>query len=66
VSKAGQVWQRLPHHADSSDRLGGREHALAWKLRREPLCERLFIAPGNPGTADELTRSLRARSNAMP
>jgi phosphoribosylamine--glycine ligase len=30
---------------------GGREHALAWKLSRSPLCERLFVAPGNPGTA---------------
>jgi phosphoribosylamine--glycine ligase len=30
---------------------GGREHALAWKLALSPLCERLFIAPGNPGTA---------------
>ena len=30
---------------------GGREHALAWALARSPLCDRLFIAPGNPGTA---------------
>ncbi|RYY67559.1 MAG: phosphoribosylamine--glycine ligase [Chitinophagaceae bacterium] len=30
---------------------GGREHAFAWKLRQSPLCEELFIAPGNPGTA---------------
>ncbi|HKG86349.1 MAG TPA: phosphoribosylamine--glycine ligase [Beijerinckiaceae bacterium] len=30
---------------------GGREHAVAWKLALSPLCERLFIAPGNPGTA---------------
>src|SRR5215212_12173318 len=30
---------------------GGREHALAWALSGSPLCERLFIAPGNPGTA---------------
>lgn len=30
---------------------GGREHALAWKLAQSPQCERLFIAPGNPGTA---------------
>lgn len=30
---------------------GGREHALAWKLEKSPLCKRLFIAPGNAGTA---------------
>ncbi len=30
---------------------GGREHALAWKLRQSPLCEKLFVAPGNAGTA---------------
>jgi phosphoribosylamine--glycine ligase len=30
---------------------GGREHALAWKISQSPLCEQLFIAPGNPGTA---------------
>ncbi|WP_112663673.1 phosphoribosylamine--glycine ligase [Microvirga flavescens] len=30
---------------------GGREHALAWSLSASPLCDKLFIAPGNPGTA---------------
>jgi phosphoribosylamine--glycine ligase len=30
---------------------GGREHALAWKLRQSPLLTELFIAPGNAGTA---------------
>jgi phosphoribosylamine--glycine ligase len=30
---------------------GGREHALAWKMSKSPLCSLLFIAPGNPGTA---------------
>jgi len=30
---------------------GGREHALARSLSASPLCEKLFIAPGNPGTA---------------
>jgi phosphoribosylamine---glycine ligase len=30
---------------------GGREHALAWKMRQSPLCDKLFVAPGNAGTA---------------
>lgn len=30
---------------------GGREHALAWKIRQSPLVEKLYIAPGNGGTA---------------
>ena len=30
---------------------GGREHALAWKLRQSPLVEDVFCAPGNAGTA---------------
>ena len=30
---------------------GGREHALAQAIRASPLCDRLLIAPGNPGTA---------------
>jgi len=29
---------------------GGREHAFAWKISQSPLCEKLFIAPGNAGT----------------
>jgi phosphoribosylamine---glycine ligase len=29
---------------------GGRESALAWKLAQSPLCNMLFIAPGNAGT----------------
>jgi phosphoribosylamine--glycine ligase len=31
---------------------GGREHALAWKVAQSPRCDALFIAPGNPGTAE--------------
>jgi len=30
---------------------GGREHTFAWKLMQSPLCNELFIAPGNAGTA---------------
>lgn len=31
---------------------GGREHALAWKIASSHQCDQLFIAPGNPGTAE--------------
>src|SRR6266508_3463110 len=31
---------------------GGREHALAWKLKQSPRAERIFCAPGNAGTAE--------------
>ena len=31
---------------------GGREHALAWKIAQSTRVDRLFIAPGNPGTAE--------------
>ena len=34
---------------------GGREHALAWKMIQSPLCEHLFVAPGNAGTASLAT-----------
>lgn len=30
---------------------GGREHAFAWKIAQSPLCKKLFVAPGNAGTA---------------
>ena len=31
---------------------GGREHALAWKIAQSDKCDKLFIAPGNAGTAE--------------
>ena len=31
---------------------GGREHALAWKLRQSPLLDTLNCAPGNAGIAE--------------
>lgn len=30
---------------------GGREHAFAWKIQQSNLCEKLFVTPGNAGTA---------------
>lgn len=30
---------------------GGREHAISWKISQSENCDKLFIAPGNPGTA---------------
>jgi phosphoribosylamine--glycine ligase len=34
---------------------GGREHALVWKIAQSPLVERIYCAPGNPGTAQLAT-----------
>ncbi|EIJ42623.1 phosphoribosylamine--glycine ligase [Beggiatoa alba B18LD] len=32
---------------------GGREHALAWKVAQSPTVQKVFVAPGNAGTARE-------------
>jgi phosphoribosylamine---glycine ligase len=32
---------------------GGREHAMAWKLAQSPRVQKVFVAPGNAGTATE-------------
>ena len=32
---------------------GGREHAMAWKLAQSPRVQKVFVAPGNGGTATE-------------
>ncbi|MEX0711686.1 MAG: phosphoribosylamine--glycine ligase, partial [Pirellulales bacterium] len=32
---------------------GGREHALAWKIAQSQRVERVFVAPGNAGTAED-------------
>ncbi len=34
---------------------GGREHAFAWKIAQSSHCEKLFVAPGNAGTAQIAT-----------
>lgn len=34
---------------------GGREHALAWKMLQSSKCSKLFVAPGNAGTASIAT-----------
>ena len=34
---------------------GGREHTFAWKVAQSPLCDTLFVAPGNSGTASLAT-----------
>jgi phosphoribosylamine--glycine ligase len=55
---------------------GGREHALAWKFAQSPRADRVFVAPGNAGTAvdaenvdipaDDISRLVRfARENAV-
>ncbi|MBK6947501.1 MAG: phosphoribosylamine--glycine ligase [Haliscomenobacter sp.] len=44
---------------------GGREHAFAWKIKQSPRCGRLFIAPGNAGTA-ALGTNLPINPNDFP
>lgn len=34
---------------------GGREHAFAWKLKQSPKCTKIFVTPGNAGTASLAT-----------
>ena len=42
---------------------GGREHAIAWKLAQSPRVQKVFVAPGNGGTASENgSRMLRSPS----
>lgn len=44
---------------------GGREHALAWKIRQSPQCSQLFIAPGNAGTA-ALGQNIPVKADDLP
>jgi phosphoribosylamine--glycine ligase len=44
---------------------GGREHALAWAIAASPLLTKLFVAPGNPGTA-ALAENVPIRATDIP
>ncbi len=44
---------------------GGREHALAWKLKQSSAVERIFCAPGNAGTA-EIGENVVIQTNDLP
>jgi len=41
---------------------GGREHALAWKIRQSPLVREIFCLPGNAGT-DEIAKNIPMKMN---
>jgi phosphoribosylamine--glycine ligase len=43
---------------------GGREHALAWKLRQSPHADRIFCAPGNAGTG-EIAENIPIRASDL-
>jgi phosphoribosylamine--glycine ligase len=43
---------------------GGREHALVWKIAQSPLVEKVYCAPGNPGTA-QLAENLPIRADEV-
>jgi phosphoribosylamine--glycine ligase len=43
---------------------GGREHAIAWKLRQSPRVTDLFVAPGNAGTA-AIAANLPVKANDL-
>jgi len=44
---------------------GGREHALAWKLTQSPRVQKVYVAPGNGGTAAE-TGIENVAANSIP
>ena len=44
---------------------GGREHAIAWKLRQSPNVNNLFIAPGNAGT-EQISKNITIDSTDVP
>ena len=42
---------------------GGREHAIGWRLAQSPRVQKIFVAPGNGGTAREAARGFPANVN---
>ena len=44
---------------------GGREHALAWKIRQSSRVDRVFVAPGNAGTAVDAENVARKLVEAL-
>lgn len=44
---------------------GGREHTIAWKVKQSPKCEKIFVAPGNGGTA-KIATNLDLNINDFP
>ena len=45
---------------------GGREHALAWKIAQSPRVAKVFVAPGNAGTARDADARRTSRSPPFP
>ena len=45
---------------------GGREHALAWKLKQSAGVEEVLVAPGNAGTANELGYAMSMSQQMIP
>lgn len=58
--RSASIWTKLPFHNFSFSIFaamnilllgsGGREHAIAWKIKQSALCSKLYVAPGNAGT----------------
>ena len=44
---------------------GGREHALCHKISKSPLCEKLYCAPGNGGTA-QIAENISIQAEDIP